>query len=130
MHEVCGTSCTEPPVRAGRARSVQADGHHIGKENANLLGGDLETICDLLKADIWSLLRKCGMLAQPLDEKLLLPVHQRIVDRSSAKIYSGHYLHGFHLWSSKLTTPSLAEMKCGQSCQVHFPGSGLIEQIS
>ena len=37
------------------------------------------------------------MLAQTLDEKLLLPVHSRILYRSSAKIHSGHYWHGFHL---------------------------------
>jgi hypothetical protein len=42
---------------------------------AGLVGGDLETIYDLLKADFWSLLRKCRMLAQPLDQKLFFPVH-------------------------------------------------------
>jgi hypothetical protein len=40
----------------------------------------------LLEADLWSLLRKGGMLAQSLDEKLLLPVHKRILYGSSAKI--------------------------------------------
>src|SRR3981081_3640589 len=97
MHEVRGTSCTELASRTRRPRSVQADGYHIREENARLFGGDLETICNLLEADPWSLLRKGGMLTQPLDEKLLLPVHYRIVEGSSAKLHSGHYLHVFHL---------------------------------
>src|ERR1700730_17133796 len=111
MHEVRGTSCTELAGRTRRTRSVQANGDRVRKEHARLFAGDLETICSLLEADPWSLLRKGGMLTQPLDEKLLLPVHYRIVDGSSAKIHSGHHLHGFHLWSSMLTPLSLAELK-------------------
>ena len=51
--------------------------------------------CDLLQADLRSLFRKCGMLAQTLDEKLFVPVHQRIVDGSSAKIHASHDFHGY-----------------------------------
>jgi hypothetical protein len=75
MHKVGGTSGTELARGAGRPRSVEADGDYVLKSDASLVGGDLETICDLLEADLWSLLRKCRMLAQTLDEKLLFPVH-------------------------------------------------------
>jgi hypothetical protein len=37
------------------------------------------------------------MLAQPLDEELLLLVYQRIVDGSSAQIHAGDDGHGFLL---------------------------------
>jgi hypothetical protein len=53
----------------------QADGDYFIKTNARQISGGLETIRDLLEADLWSLCRKCRMLAQSLDEKLFFPVH-------------------------------------------------------
>ena len=72
MHKVCRTSGTELAGGTGRAGSVEANGYEIRKQNASLVGGDLEAVGDLLEADIWSLLGEGGMLAQALDEKLLL----------------------------------------------------------
>ena len=65
--------------------------------DACLVRGDLQAICDLLQADVRPLLRQRGMLAQSLDEKLLLLVHDRIVDGGSAKIHSGYDFHGIVL---------------------------------
>ena len=93
MNKVRGTSGTELARRAGRARSIQADGHHVREMNTCSLGGNLETIRYLAEADFRSLLCKRWMLTQSVDEKLLVPVHQRIVDRSSAKIDSGYDCH-------------------------------------
>src|SRR5271155_514677 len=86
MHKISGTARTELACRAGRAGSVEADGNHVGEENAGAFGGNLETIGNLAKADLRSLLGKRGMLAQTFDEKALLLIHQRIVDGRSAKI--------------------------------------------
>ena len=46
----------------------------IGNRNARVAGRDPETVLDLLEADIRPLFRKGGVLAQPLDEELLVPV--------------------------------------------------------
>ena len=52
------------------------------------LVGILMPVFDLPQADIWSLLRERGMLAQTLDQKPFLLVQQRIVDGRSTKIHS------------------------------------------
>jgi hypothetical protein len=63
VHKISRTSRTELACGTGRPRSVKADGDYVPKRNPRQVGGDLETICDLLEADFWSLLGECRMLA-------------------------------------------------------------------
>jgi hypothetical protein len=84
MGKVCGASGTELARGTGGTRSVEANRDHILKTNARFFGSDLETVCDLLEALFGPLLCKRGIFKQALDEKLLLLVQQRVVDRSSA----------------------------------------------
>jgi hypothetical protein len=79
--------------RTGRTRSVQAYRNHVGYCNAGAFRGNLETIRNLAETDLGSLLGKGRMLAQALDQKSFLLVHQRIVDGRSAKIHTGHDWH-------------------------------------
>ena len=54
---------------------VETDGDDVRRGNPCQFCGDLETVCNLLQADVWPLLGERGVLAQALDEKLLLLVH-------------------------------------------------------
>src|ERR1700752_460882 len=109
MHKVGGTSRAELTCGTRRTGSVETDSDHVIKGNARQIRGDLETICDLLQTDFWSLLRKRGMLAQSLDEKLLVPIHQCIVNGGSAKVHTSHYFHGLCPLFSMLPLLSLTE---------------------
>ena len=94
MHKIRRTLGAEHSRRAGRAGSVQADCDNVRESNMRFLGGNLETVFDLLQADFGSLLGERRMLAQAFDQELLLLIHQRIVDGGSAQIHSGDNLHG------------------------------------
>src|ERR1700686_1270343 len=115
MHKVRGTSRAELARGTGRSGSVETDGDYVVKGNARKIRGDLETIRDLLETDLWSLLRKRRMLAQPLDEKLFFPIHQRIVNGGSAKIHASYHFHGLCPLVSMLPLLSLAELKMFRS---------------
>jgi hypothetical protein len=56
MYKVSGASRTQTPSGAGRSRSVKTDGDNVVKRNTSPVAGDLETIRDLLQADLWALL--------------------------------------------------------------------------
>jgi hypothetical protein len=75
MYKVSGATRAETASCTGWPGSVEADGNYVVERNTRPVGGDLKTIRDLLEADLWPLLRKCRMLAQPLDKKPFLPVH-------------------------------------------------------
>src|SRR6202140_2733828 len=115
MHKVGGTTRAELACGTGRTGSVEADGDYVVKSNARQIRGDLETIRDLLQTDLWSLLRKRGMLAQSLDEKLFFAIHQRIVNGGSAKIHASYHFHGLCPLVSMLPLLSLAELKMFRS---------------
>ena len=92
MHKVCGATRAELARGAGWARRVEPNGHHVVNGNSGFVGGDLESVRDLLKALLRPLFGKRRMLAQSLNEKFLLLVEQRIVDRGPAQVDSGDYL--------------------------------------
>jgi len=58
----------------GRAGSVEADRDHVLKSDPRFFRSDPETICNLLKTDLWALLGERGMLTQALDEEFFLVV--------------------------------------------------------
>ena len=93
MDKVCGTPDAELARCTGRAGCVEPYSDDVLNRNARFFSGYLETVCDLLKALLGSLLGKGGMFTEVLNEKLLLLIQQGIVDGSSAQIHSGHCLH-------------------------------------
>ena len=104
VHEVGGAPRAEHTRSAGRTGSIEADRNDVGNGNTRFVHGDLETVGDLLQADVRSLFRQRGMFAQAFDEELLLLVNNRIVDGGSAKIHSGDDFHGIVLFSTACTT--------------------------
>ena len=74
----------------GWARRVEPYSDDVLNWNARFFSGHLETVCDLLKALLGSLLGKGRMFTEAFNEKILLLIQQRIVDRSSAQIHPRH----------------------------------------
>ena len=97
MNKVGGASSAELACGAGGAGGVEADGDYVVEKDARFFGGEFQSVCDLLQADVGSLFCECGMLEEPLDEELFLLVQQGVVDGGSAQIDSGHDLHNFLL---------------------------------
>jgi hypothetical protein len=75
MYKVRGAARAETASGTGRPRGIEANGDDVVEGNADKIGGDLQTVRNLLEADVWPLLRECRMLAQSLDEKLFFRVH-------------------------------------------------------
>jgi hypothetical protein len=75
MYKVRGAARAETASGTGRPRSIEANGDDPVKRNAGKIGGDLQTIRNLLEADLRPPLGKCRMLAQSLDEELFFRVH-------------------------------------------------------
>jgi hypothetical protein len=75
MYKISGTPRTELAGGTGGAGSVKPDRNYVPKSNIRQVGRDLQTIGDLLEANLWSLLRECRMFAQRLDQKPFFPIY-------------------------------------------------------
>src|SRR5262249_29757310 len=110
MDKVRRSSRAEPTRGAGGSRRVPTNRHHVIHGDAGLLGGELQSVRDLLQADIGAFPRASRMLKQILDQEFLTPIEQGVVDGSSAQVHSGHGWHDSLLHSAKRLRHRLAEM--------------------
>src|SRR6185312_55374 len=72
MDKIGGTFGAEHAAGARGPRSIEADNGHGVERDTGQRGGNFEAGRDLLEADLRTFARKCGMLAEFLDEELLL----------------------------------------------------------
>ena len=104
MHKVGGTARAEHTRSACRAGRIQSDRDDVGESDASFVRRDLETIGDLLQANVRTLFRQRRMFTQSVNEKVPLLIDDRIVDGGSAQIHSGYDFHGIVLFGMAITT--------------------------
>jgi hypothetical protein len=69
VDEVGGAAGAEEAGGAGGAGGVEAESDDVGEMDADVGGGDFETVGDLLEADSGALLGERGMFAEAVDEE-------------------------------------------------------------
>ena len=96
MREVGRATSAEHTFSARGSRRIEADGDNVGERNAALLSRHLEPVGDLLEADVRSLGRERGMLAQAVEEELSSgAVEQGEIHGRAAQVDSCDNRHAF-----------------------------------
>ena len=113
MHEVCGALGAEFPRGARRPGRVEAHGHNFRHLHANAARGNLQAIFNLLQTYFGPLLGERRMLAQTINQKLFVAIHQRVIDSGSAQIDSGNNFHVFLLCFLARPQRRKSSLECG-----------------